>query len=151
LGDQEGASEARERKHDARDSDALAKEESDGQNKHQRRDLDDGDQVRDRHPSQRHDVTEHAEHFAAAPQQRPRMHGGRNGAPFAHGDKQETASEAGRDAAQEENLKGRKIGRHHLHEAVADDERARAGEHRGDAAEVGACAHGGEGGTARMR
>ena len=69
------------------------------------------------------------------------MQGRGNDAPVAEHDQQEAAGETGRDAAQEEHLERRKVARDHLHEAVADDERAGPGEHGGDAGEVGGSAH----------
>ena len=47
------------------------------------------------------------------------MEGRGNDAPVAERGKQKAAGETRRDAAQEEHLKGRKIARDQLHEAVA--------------------------------
>src|ERR1700691_6245363 len=69
------------------------------------------------------------------------MQGRGDEAPIAEHEKQEAASETGGDAAQEEHLKGRKIARDQLHEAVAYDERGGRGEHGGDAAEIGGSGH----------
>ena len=61
------------RKRDTRRSDTLAKEESDGQDKNQRRRLKDGDHIGDRHSSERNDVAEYAQRLSRRPQQRARM------------------------------------------------------------------------------
>ena len=48
LCNQDGAGEANQRKSDTRGSDTFAKEKSDGQDKNERRGLQDGDRVGDR-------------------------------------------------------------------------------------------------------
>ena len=90
----------------------------------------------------RHDVAEHAHRLCGGPEQRTRVERGGDRSPVSEQENQRAADETGRDAAQEQHLERRKIGRSQLHEGVADDEKSGAGEHGGDAGEIGGLAHG---------
>ncbi len=115
----------------------LTPDRRDHQDEEQRRRLDDGDGIGDRHAGQRHDITEHARGLETGAQQRSLAEAAVNAAPLAQRKHQSRAACDGEDSAQEQHLERRQLLRDQLHEAVADHEGSGGKQHRRDAAGVG--------------